>query len=187
MEKDSCKREKWEKVIEHELDFYINIQAYENELVERYYESQMIKYPSTVFDEDQGTVYLSGPNTEDQALYRMEVKEAIQNLLRKAVKRINRLNNAIAQLEEIEQDIISMFYLERDLTELQMARTLGFRTRNEFLKKKEAALRKLFAIYEQERTKRHAELHKTLKEEIKRKVELFKKSKYSAKEQKMII
>jgi DNA-directed RNA polymerase specialized sigma subunit len=56
----------------------------------------------------------------------MEVKEAIQNLLRKAVKRINRLNNAIAQLEEIEQDIISMFYLERDLTELQMARTLGF-------------------------------------------------------------
>jgi hypothetical protein len=61
MEKDSCNREKWEKVIEHELDFYINIQAYENELVERYYESQMIKYPSTVFDEDQGTVYLSGP------------------------------------------------------------------------------------------------------------------------------
>jgi hypothetical protein len=172
----SCKGEKWENVIEYELDFYFNIQEYEDNLMERYYESQVIHYPVTVFDEDQGRVYLAGRDTEDQAIYRMEVKESIIALLRKAVKRITRLNNAISQLNEDEQDIIWMFYLERDMPELHMARTLGYRTQKEFMKEKEKVLKKLFRIYEKERMQVHQDFKATLKEELRRKAFLFKKA-----------
>ncbi|MEH7440472.1 hypothetical protein V7182_23780 [Neobacillus drentensis] len=174
MEKDSCQGEKWERIIEHELHFYINIQEYENKLLERLYESQRIQYPGTIFDEEEGRVYLSGPNTEDQALYRMEVRESIEALLKKAVKRINRLNNALAQLSEKEQDVISIFYFERDLPVLHMARTLGFSTQNEFMKKKETVLKKLFSIYEKERSDAHEDFRKALKEERIKKAHLFR-------------
>lgn len=166
--------EKWEKVIEHELEFYSNIQQYENGLLERYYESQTIHYPTTVFDEEGGRVFLSCPGTEDQAIARMEAKTAIEALLRKAVKRINRLNRALAQLDKTEMDIISIFYIEKGLSELHMARTLEYRSRKELMNEKTAVLKKLFAIYEKEREEADKEYHKTLKEELKRKAFLFK-------------
>jgi hypothetical protein len=168
--------EQWEKVIEYELEFYVNIQEYEDKWLERLYESQMIRYPTTTFDEEGGRVYLSCPNTEDQALARIEARESIEALLKKAVKRINRLNNALAKLNEEEQDIISIFYFERDLSELHIGRTLGFRTRKEFMDKKEMVLKKLFSMYEKERMKAHQEFKATLKEELQRKAFLFRKA-----------
>jgi len=169
--------EHWERVIEHELDFYFNIQEYENKLLERFYESQMIQYPVTVFDEEQGRVYLAGPNTEDQALYRIETKKSIEALLKKAVKRITRLNNALSQLDELKLDVITLFYLDRDLSELHMARTLEFRTKKEFMKKKEKVLKKLFSIYEKERANTVRDFNRSLKEERIRKADLLRKSK----------
>lgn len=178
---DSYTKEQWEKVIEHELNFYVNIQEWEDKLLEGYYESQMIRYPVTTFDEEVGRVYLSCPTTEEQALYRIQVKESVQALLKKAVKRINRLNNALAQLNEHEQDIISSFYFERDLPELYMARSLGYSTKRAFLEEKQKVLKKLYAIYEKERSNAVQVFNNSLKEEIKRKIDLFKKSKLSPK------
>jgi hypothetical protein len=173
---DSYKGEKWEKVIEYELEFYANIQEYEDRLLRQLYESQMIQYPGTVFDEEQGRIYLAGPNTEEQALYRIEARESIEALLKKAVKRINRLNNALAQLKEYELDIISIYYFEKGLSDIRKARTLGFRTLKPFMEEKEIILKKLFAMYEEERSARHKKSYKDLKEELQRKAYIFKNS-----------
>lgn len=175
---DSCKGEKWEKVIEYELEFYANIQEYEDRLLRQLYESQMIQYPGTVFDEEQGKIYLAGPNTEEQALYRIEARESIESLLKKAVKRINRLNNALAQLKEYELNIISIYYFEKGLSDIHKARTLGFRTLKQFMDEKELILKKLFAMYEEERAATHKEFYRNLKEELQRKACIFKNSTY---------
>jgi hypothetical protein len=180
---DSYKGEKWEKVIEYELNFYANIQEYEDRLLEQLYESQVIHYPVTTFDEDLGRVYRSCPGTEDQALYRIEVRESIEALLKRAVKRINRLNNALAQLKEDELDIISIYYFEKGLSDLRKARTLGFGTVKQFTDKKEKILKKLFSIYEKERAATHKEFYKNLKDELHRKAALFKGTKFSSKNQ----
>lgn len=184
---DSSLNEQWEKIIEYELEFYSNIQQYEDRLLERYYESQAIHYPTTVFDEDSGKVYLTCPGTEEQAIARMEAKAAIEGILRKAVKRINRLNRALAQLEKDELDIISIFYIERDLSELHMARTFGFRTKKEFMDRKTKVLKKLFAMYVKERKEVEIEFKRTLKEEIRRKAYLFQESVFRNKELKQSI
>lgn len=169
--------EYWEKVIEHELEFYANIRTYEEELLDRLRENEMsFQYPVTIFDEVEGRVYRACAGTEEQALSRIEKRESIETLLKKAAKRINRLNNAITQLDELEQDIISIFYLEKDLSELHMVRLLGFRTRKEFLLKKEQALKKLFSIYEKERSATHKEFKQTLIEERKKKVAVYKQT-----------
>lgn len=168
--------EHWEKVIEYELEFYVNIQEYEDKCLERLYESQVIHYPTTIFDEEGGKVYLSCPTTEEQAIARIEARESIEALLKKAVKRINRLNNALAQLSKEEQDVISLFCFEKDVSELHMARMLGFRTKTEFVKEKERVLKKLFSVYEKERSEAHQEFKATLKEELRRKAFLFKKA-----------
>lgn len=167
--------EHWEKVIEHEIEFYVNIQQYEDRWMGRLYESQAIHYPTTTFDEEVGRVYLSCPGTEEQAIARIEARESIEALLKKAAKRINRLNNALAQLNEREKDIISIFYFER-ASELHMVRTLGYSTKNEFVKEKERVLKKLFSIYEKERMQANEEFKTTLKEELHRKAFLFRKS-----------
>lgn len=143
--------EQWENVIEHEIEFYNNYPIFKEDLMEQLYRSQIIRYPVTIFDEHQGRVYFSNQRTEDQAFRRIEVKEAIESLLNKAQKRIQRFFNAVDQLDELEQDIIWDFYILKDMPVNRLPRFHGFRTKNDFMKAKQKALKKLFEIYQKDR------------------------------------
>jgi hypothetical protein len=146
-------KEQWEKVIEYEIRFYLNIEEYKNELIDRYYESQMIRFPVTQFDEDLGRIYLYCPRTETQAIRRIEGKELIIKLLKRATKRYHRLNNAFSQLTDDEINIISMLYLEGTdhLPKDFIARQLGLKNAKNLDVAKERILNKLLASYEKER------------------------------------
>jgi hypothetical protein len=160
--------EHWERIIELEIDFYLNVQKKENELLERYYESQLISIPSTIFSEDEGIMYIAGRSTEDQAIYRLEMKERIEALFKQVIQRVQRLFKSFQHLTDDEMDIISISYLEDSrLSELQMAKTLGYRTRNEFLKSKYLALKKLYEWYVQDREQTVQVLDQAAKEETK--------------------
>lgn len=165
--------EQWEKVIETELDFLYHSPEYEAELLDRLRENEMnIQYPVTHFDSEQGRIYRSCPGTEEQAIRRIEIREAIETIMAHMNKRIKRLSNAIHQLSEEEQDLISWVYIERDTPEIYMARSLGFRTIKEFRKAKKQTLLKLLDIFEKERDERDKEFkefQKVQRKEIVRK------------------
>lgn len=153
--------EQWENIMENELDFLYHSPKYEAELKERLYENELsIQYPVTHFDSEQGRIYRSCPGTEEQAIRRIEVREAVEALLEHMNKRIKRLWNAIGQLSEEEQDIISWVYIERDTAELYMARLSGFRTVKDFRNAKQKALRKLLDIYQKEREEAESEFER---------------------------
>lgn len=170
--------EQWEKIIESEIQFYLNVQEYENDLLNRYYESQVIHVPVTTYDEDLGRVYLSCPTTEEQVISRMESKAAIENLLRRAAGRINRLNRALAQLTPEELDVISVYYFEGFTSELRMARTLGFKTVKDFIREKDRVLKKVFECYQEERDMALVDAKIAADEELKRKARQWNESRY---------
>jgi hypothetical protein len=144
--------EQWENIIIHELLFYANFKQFEDELKDRLLENDLdIKYPTTTFDEEQGRVYLSCPGTEEQALRRIEVREAIESIHKRAKKRIERLVNALNQLDEDEFIIISEVYIEGEMTEMELIRTMGFQNKNEFHEAKRRALLKIVSFFEVER------------------------------------
>lgn len=162
--------EQWERIIEIEIDYYVNVQKYENELLERYYESQIIRMPSTLFNEEEGIMYIKSCSTEDQALYRMEMQELTKRLIQQIINRVNRLGRALEHLTDDEMDIISICYLENsELSGLQMARSLGYRTLKEFAKEKDRVLRKLYTWYIEDREHTTHLSNVEAKEETKRK------------------
>lgn len=167
--------EPWERVLEIEFEFYRNIQNYEDDLMDCYYRSQVIDYPVTKFDDVLG-VYLSCQRTEVQVMRRMESKAAIESILSRAVKRIKRLLDAIQKLEEKEQNVIWMFYIEKDMPVIHLASYLNYRTKKEFMFDKDRILKKLFAIYEKERLEAIQEREEIAKEELLKKAALFKES-----------
>jgi hypothetical protein len=158
MNGEGAMSEQWEKAIETELDFLYHSPEYEAELLDRLRENELnIQYPVTHFDSEQGRIYRSCPGTEEQAIRRIEIREAIEAIMVHMNKRIKRMSNAIHQLSEEEQDLISRVYIERDTPEIYMARSLGFRTIREFRKAKQQALLKLLKIFEKERDERDKE------------------------------
>lgn len=167
--------EHWERIIELEIDYYLNVQKYENELLERYHESQVIPIPSTLFLGDEGRMYMAGRSTEDQALYRLSMKAHFEKLLKQMINRVNRLGRALKHLTENEVDVISIYYLEDcRLSDLQMARSVGFRTAKNFLKEKDRVLRKLYDWYMQDREQTIQEGKQLAKEKPQNKSDLLK-------------
>jgi hypothetical protein len=161
----------WENVIVHELLFYANFKQYEAELKDRLKENDLdIKYPTTTFDEEQGRVYRSCPGTEEQAIRRIEVREAIESLHKRATKRMERLAKALQQLDDDEFEIISIAYLEGDITEKNMVRTARFRSKREFHDTKRKALLKMASFFEKDREENVKLFTAQRKEERRRKV-----------------
>jgi hypothetical protein len=162
--------EHWERIIELEIDYYLSVKNHENELLDRYYESQLISIPSTLFLENEGIMCIRGRSVEDQVIYKLEMKERIEGLLNQVIKRINRLSSSFKHLTKDEMHLISIYYLEdSDLSDKQMAKTLGYLTTNEFLKKKNLALKKLYRWYVQDREQAVQALDQAAKDETKRK------------------
>ncbi|RDU34697.1 hypothetical protein DRW41_21980 [Neobacillus piezotolerans] len=170
--------EQWEKIIESELEFLRNAPGYEAELNERLRENEMdFKYPTTTFDSEQGRVYRSCPGTEEQALHRIEVRENLQALMNRLLKRANRIFDALNQLDENDREIIIRTYIEMDKPDSYVVRDLGFITAKEFNEAKKRAIKKMFKIYESQRTEAHSEYRRILAIERKKKVAEFKLNK----------
>jgi hypothetical protein len=172
--KDLCMTECFEKIIELEIDFYNNFPEYKEELLEQMRYKQAIQYPVTHFDEEQGRVYLSCSGTEEQALQRIEAKEATKITLKFARKRIQRLHNAISQLEKDERYIIQSFYFWKMDPYKCLNRFSQFKTVQDFMKAKEQVLKKLFSIYEEERAAEDEEYRIIRMQELKVESELRK-------------
>jgi hypothetical protein len=144
--------EQWEKIIEHEIKFYASFPEYENDLKSRLKENNYIRYPTTRFDGDTGRIYFSSrPWTEEQVINRIEVQEAIESLLSRAQKRIERLANALGQLNDEEFDLISSVYLDEHPKGMKLHHFAGFRIDAEFQRARRKVLSKMFSIYQKER------------------------------------
>jgi hypothetical protein len=168
-EKEVGMNEQWENVIEQEIFFYLNFKEYEAEIHERLRENELdIQYPITRFDEVEGRIYRSCPSTEEQALKRIEVREALTAILERANKRIERLFRAYSQLTEEEQELIHYTYFEPIYTDYRLAVILEFESTKELLQARQEALKKMLHFYESEREERHKEFRQMLKEERKR-------------------
>lgn len=167
-EKEVGMNEQWENVIEQEIFFYLNFKKYEAEIHERLLENELdIQYPITRFDE-AGQIYRYCPSTEQQALKRIEVREALTSLLERAKKRIERLFRAYGQLTEEEQELIHYTYFEPFYTDYRLAVILDFKSTKELRQARQEALKKMLRFYESERKERHKEFRQMLQEERKR-------------------
>lgn len=164
--------EHWEKIIEYEIEFFVNIDEYESRLREWYYESQLIQYPVAVYDEGTGQIYHRCPGTEAQALSRIESKELLESRLKQADKRWKRLNNAFKQLTDKEINLVSFLYFEetKHIPKSIAAGVLGYSTVRNMMTAKERILKKLFAIYEKDRRELHLERSRAYRNEIRRNI-----------------
>ncbi|EMI11241.1 hypothetical protein [Anoxybacillus gonensis] len=168
-EKEVGMSEQWEKLIEQEIFFYLNFQEYEAEIKERLLENELdIQYPVTRFDAVAGRIYRYCPTTEEQALKRVEVREALTSLLERAKKRIERLFRAYGQLTEEEQELIHYTYFEPFYTDYRLAVILDFKSTKELRQARQEALKKMLRFYESEREERNKEFQQMVKEERKR-------------------
>lgn len=162
--------ERWENVIEQEINFYINFKKYEMEIHELLRENELnIQYPVTKFDYVEGRIYRACPGTEAQALHRIEVRDSLQSLLDRAKKRINRFIKAFNKLNEKEQDLIYFTYFDQMYKDFELTKVLEFRTIKDLQLAKIQVIKKLFEIYTAERSEKHKEFIKMLKEERDRK------------------
>lgn len=166
--------EQWENIIEYELQFYADFQKHYEDLQEKLYENELnIQYPITHFNPEEGRIHRSCPGTEEQAIRRIEVRESVEAAMKRIEKRINRLNNALSQLDEEEQNLIGYFYLD-GTPENYIKKIFGFSNMKELHKAKREALLKVYKIYEKEREDAMYDFRKMLKEERIKRAALFK-------------
>ena len=168
-EKEIGMNEQWEKLIEQEIFFYLNFQEYEAEIKERLLENELdIQYPVTRFDAVAGRIYRYCPSTEEQALKRIEVREALTSLLERAKKRVERFVRAYNQLTKNEQELIHYTYFEPIYTDYRLAAILKFESTEHLHQARQEVLKKMLRFYESEREEQNKEFHQMLKEERKR-------------------
>jgi hypothetical protein len=168
-EKEVSMNEQWEKIIEQEIFFYLNFKKYEAEIHERLLENELdIQYPVTRFDAVAGRIYRYCPTTEEQALKRIEVREALTSLLERAKKRVERFVRAYNQLTKNEQKLIYYTYFEPILTDYRLAVILKFESTEQLHQARQEALKKMLRFYEREREEWYKEFRQMLKEERKR-------------------
>jgi hypothetical protein len=172
-EKEVGMNEQWEKLIEQEIFFYLNFQEYEAEIKERLLENELdIQYPVTRFDAVAGRIYRYCPSTEEQALKRIEVREALTSLLERAKKRVERFWRAYNQLTENEQKLIYYTYFEPIYTDL------GFKSTKELHQARQEVLKKMLRFYEREREESHKEFQRMLQEEKKQRAAEWLKTRF---------
>lgn len=163
MAEENSVNERWENVVEHEIQFYLNFSEYETEIKERLLENELdIQLPTTIFDEELGRVYIRCPSTEDQALKRIEVRDSLNALLEKGKKRAERVLRSYYSLSDHEQEIIFYTYFE-PLSDREFSHYLSVRPMKNIPKVKQRALRELFRIYEKDRAEQNKEWAETLK------------------------
>jgi hypothetical protein len=165
--------ERWESVIELEIDFYLNFSKYKQEINESLKENELdIKYPVTRYE--NGEVFRSCPGTEQQALHRIERRDALNAILQRASKRISRLFNAMEQLNELEHNVLYFLYFNKTFTLHELARLLDFKNIYELQKTKKTALKTLYKMYKQEREEKGQKYNLYLIEERKKKIQIYK-------------
>ncbi|MED4903963.1 hypothetical protein [Parageobacillus thermoglucosidasius] len=177
-EKEVGMNEQWEKLIEQEIFFYLNFQEYEAEIHERLLENELdIQYPITRFDEVEGRIYRCCPSTEEQALKRIEVREALTSLLERAKKRVERFVRAYNQLTENERELIYYTYFEPIYTDYRLAVILDFKSTKELHQARQAVLKKMLRFYEREREEQNKEFQRMVQEEKKQRAAEWLKAK----------
>jgi hypothetical protein len=183
LQKEGCSMsEQWnneEVIIEQEIEFYLNYKKYEEEIQQRLKENELnIQYPVTKYDSDSGRIHRSCPGTEDQAIRRIEVRDALNSILEKAQKRINRLLNAYNQLSKEEQDIVFFNYLDQEYRETDAVSLLGLKSNKELNEAKINTLKKMYFIYQEDRADAYKEFMLIRKAERERKAKLLREQLY---------
>jgi hypothetical protein len=177
-EKEIGMSEQWENVIEQEIFFYLNFKKYEAEIYERLLENELdIQYPVTRFDAVAGRIYRYCPTTEEQALKRIEVREALTSLLERAKKRVERFVRAYNQLTKNEQKLIYYTYFEPIYTDYRLVIILDFKSTKELHQARQAVLKKMLSFYESEREEQNKEFQRMVQEEKKQRAAEWLKAK----------
>jgi hypothetical protein len=186
-EKEVSMNEQWEKIIEQEIFFYLNFKKYEAEIHERLLENELdIQYPVTRFDAVAGRIYRYCPTTEEQALKRIEVREALTSLLERAKKRVERFVRAYNQLTKNEQKLIYYTYFEPILTDYRLAVILKFEGTEKLHQARQEALKKMLRFYEREREESHKEFQRMLQEEKKQRAAEWLKARNEANQKEVV-
>lgn len=162
--------EHWRDTFFVEFEFYRNFSALHQDITDLLKENEMnIQLPMTRYEDDQ--MFYGCPNTEVQAINRIEREEILKKLQARAQKRIDRLLTAIEQLNEDERTIL--YYLEMEqgyFTSIQLLEKCNFKSITELMIAKDKALLKLSAIYSEDRKERETEFRRMLLEERREKV-----------------
>jgi hypothetical protein len=145
-------KEQWTKIIENEIDFILNFEKYEEEVNELLLENELnIQYPVTRFDSEEGRMYRSCPDTETQALYRIEKRESLNSLIEHGKKRISRFFRAYNKLNDDEWDLIYYTYFERIYKDNRLIKVLDYKSIKDLQKAREKVLEKLMDFYDADR------------------------------------
>jgi hypothetical protein len=170
-------KERWTKIIENEIDFILNFEKYEEEIKELLLENELnIQYPVTRFDSEEGRMYRACPDTEAQALYRIEKRESLNALIERGNKRIQRFFKAYQRLNSDEQDLIYYTYFNPEYQDHRLIKVLDYQSTKELRKTREKVLEKLMELFDEDRVERHEEFKAMLKEERKQKAKDWIKS-----------
>ena len=162
--------ENWKENFFVEFEFYRNFSTLNQELTDLLKENEMnIQLPMTRYED--GQMFYGCPTTEDQVINKIRREESLKNLQNKAQKRVDRLLNALEQLNEDERTVL--YYLEMKqgyLSPEQLLEECGVKNTAELMTIKETALANLSRIYSKEREGRQLDYQKMLLEERKEQV-----------------
>lgn len=153
-----------------EFEFYRNFSTLNQDIEDALKENAMnIQLPMTRYEDDQ--MFYGCPDTESQAINRIEREEALKKLQARAQKRIDRLLTALEQLNEDERTVIYYSEMEQGyFSPAQLLEKCSVNNTAELMAAKGKALSKLNTIYSQKRKERESEFRRMLLEERKQKV-----------------
>lgn len=152
-----CRRmtEHWEWIMERELNFYLHFAEYKDGLQERLFENEMdIEVPVTRFDAEAGCIYRHCLGTEDMAIKRILVRDALHHLLEKAEKRMTHLAQLFSLLDARNKVVLRCCYLDTNKTDVERMRQLGLKNKEQLQQEKEQALKALYSHFVSERQER---------------------------------
>lgn len=150
----SLMKERWEKRVEHEIAFILNVEQYEADLKDMIEENEQdYSIPVTHYREDIGWGSISCISVENQAIQRIEKREALKASLERLYERRNRFMRVFNSLDEDDHDLIDLTYFSQGFDDESIGRILGIR-KTVVKKVREKVLKKMLELFEIERTDR---------------------------------
>jgi hypothetical protein len=140
-----------------ELEFYKNrnqhLQDIENRLEE--IDEDYLQPSYTYYDSDEGRMRVVSRSVEDAVIWKIEAEEALVKTKERVIKRCNRIVKAFNQLDQEEQTLLAITYLDDG----NIQKLLSYREMAETKRKVRQALLKFYrGILQQKRDKRNEKM-----------------------------
>ncbi|PCH29346.1 hypothetical protein [Campylobacter sp. 1] len=137
-----------------ELEFYKNrdqsLQAIESRLEE--IEEDYLVMPHTYPDEESGTMRVQAGSVEDAVIWKMEMEEVLVKAKNRITNRCNRIVRAFNKLDDDEQEVLGMVYLDDvDYSLAVKGRLLGYPNVEPFKRKIRQTLLKFYRFILQQK------------------------------------